>query len=146
MLLLLFGMCPICVLKVGFPVQGEREKQCLFKMLLRLKKKKKTVRIDNPVLLAPILKPFLMSPRRGLLFLFRKEAVSSLFLRIKHHESRCQVPQSYPLSAVLESTWFKNPSWPFPTQKDVWKMVSTFCTLMELKVYFFHHDVSTRPG
>ena len=48
--------------------------------------------------------------------------------------------------AVLESTWFKNPSWPFPTPKDVWKMGSTFCTLMELKVYFFHHDVSTRPG
>lgn len=69
----------MCVLKVGFPVQGEREKQCLFKMLLRLKKKK-TVRIDNPVLLAPILKPFLMSPRRGLLSLFRKEAVSSQFL------------------------------------------------------------------
>ncbi|KAB0357836.1 hypothetical protein FD754_001992 [Muntiacus muntjak] len=92
LLLLLFGMCPVCVLKVGFPAQGEREKQCLFKMLLRLKRKKKK-----------------RLPRRGLLSLFRKEAVSSSqFLRIKHRESRCQVPQSHPLSVVLESTWFNS--------------------------------------
>ena len=58
LLLLLFGMCPLCVMNVGFPVKVQRETMPLKNAAEIKKKKKKTDGIDNHVLLAPILNAF----------------------------------------------------------------------------------------